>query len=138
MTTDEIIIETILFYLEDPARRAQETPSRRCRYLIPEDGRKCAVGRCMTGAALAEFGDTRVDFETLLYDNSVTADELLLPQYRGHPPEFWLALQTVHDREEVWRDTPAGAIDRRRELRRHFGHDASDIISKLAATNPKF
>jgi hypothetical protein len=109
-TKKEIILETAAFYGEDPSRRAVITQDGRakCRYLT-EDGRKCAVGKCLiegekilsvgiVGAISAELVDIAVsEIENL--------EDVLMPEYRGHDTYFWSGLQEFHDSDFHFTDT---------------------------------
>jgi hypothetical protein len=114
-TKKEIILETAEFYGSDPSRRAvvQQDGRAKCRYLT-EDGRKCAVGRCLIeGGELhchcsafdngcevfsATWADTPVNRITNLQD-------ILMPEYRGHYIYFWERLQEFHDCDSHFTDT---------------------------------
>jgi len=112
-TKKEIILETAEFYGSDPSRRAvvQQDGRAKCRYLT-EDGRKCAVGRCLIEgekifhgdcvdaqeAMSAELADTPVNDITNLQD-------VLMPEYRGHDIYFWARLQEFHDCNSHFTDT---------------------------------
>lgn len=92
MSKAEIVEETIQYYLEDPARRAFTLdPKGRimCWYYM-DNGRKCAVGRCMIDSSpFATYRFTPLQITEL--------ESLLKPDYRGHPAEFWVQLQQLHD-----------------------------------------
>lgn len=112
-TKKEIILETAEFYDSDPSRRAvvNQDGRSKCRYLT-EDGRKCAVGRCLIEgekilyvgifdaqeAMSAELADTPVNDITNLQD-------VLMPEYRGHDIYFWERLQEFHDCDNHFTDT---------------------------------
>ena len=94
-TKEEILKETIDFYLTDPKRRAS-LPSRACSYLT-DDGRKCAVGRCLKSGGLA---DLRLDCDEenpSVFSFAKHPDNYLLPQYCGYSIHFWSKLQRLHD-----------------------------------------
>jgi hypothetical protein len=97
-TMQEILDETREFYESDPARRAYNTEEERCEYRTP-DGRMCAVGRCLTdvGMGIALDHDIGIDGVVRREGGGVTVDNLLLPEYRGHPLTFWVLLQKFHD-----------------------------------------
>lgn len=92
MSKKEIVDETIQYYLEDPTRRAFTLDSKgriMCWYYM-EDGRKCAVGRCMIdSSSFATYRFTPLQIAEL--------ESLLKPDYRGHSAEFWAQLQQLHD-----------------------------------------
>lgn len=107
-TRKEIILETVAFYSEDPSRRAviKEDGRAKCRYLT-EDGRKCAVGRCMIeGKKIAYAG---LKFPADKVDAGIgdleDRDSQLLPEYRGHSLHFWSCLQEFHDADYNFTDT---------------------------------
>jgi hypothetical protein len=99
-TQDEILKETVEFYWADPSRRA--ATEQGCRYQT-DDGRMCAVGRCMTPEArrltfgiACEVGLLEGNFDV------VNLDEMLEPEYRGHSLYFWRRLQHLHDGKDFW------------------------------------
>lgn len=109
-TKKEIILETAAFYGEDPSRRAviKEDGRAKCRYLT-EDGRKCAVGKCLiegekilsvgiVGAMSAELVDGQVH-------DIANLEDILMPEYRGHDTDFWARLQEFHDCDVHFTDT---------------------------------
>jgi hypothetical protein len=100
-TKNEIIKETVEYYWQDPKRRA--STGLGCHYRVPDDGRMCAVGRCLTAEALPQASKVMVGAYELagrLYADCL--DDLLQPEYRGHSVDFWDRLQTVHDNEHIW------------------------------------
>jgi hypothetical protein len=62
----------------------------------------------MTEEALDRLGTIVADVQTLATGvlkkvaKVATLDELLLPEYRGHPWTFWKALQRLHDHAGNW------------------------------------
>lgn len=93
-TENEIIKETVEYYWADPGRRA--TSSRGCEYLTA-DGRMCAVGRCMTEETRLRTPGAIVNVVDLSDYFSSSLDDMLQPEYRGHPVHFWALLQNLHD-----------------------------------------
>lgn len=101
LTKLEILNETINFYSEDINRRAVNEDTA-CMYNT-EDGRHCAVGRCLT----QEIQEQGINFDC--NTNSVyrlqtdyTLDNILQPQYKGHKTSFWTRLQNLHDESPNW------------------------------------
>lgn len=96
-TKKEIILETAAFYGEDPSRRATNAEGI-CRYLM-QDGRKCAVGRCLIEGKKICFGGRQKDaiFADIKANHIDNLDSHLLPEYRGHDVGFWQELQYWHD-----------------------------------------
>lgn len=102
-TIEEIVNETLAYYEEDPRRRAVTLEG--CEYLT-EDGRMCAVGRCLHGDADAR---TLKNYASCIYRSNaglpsrshyrdpLILDDLLKEEYRGHPVAFWDSLQRLHD-----------------------------------------
>lgn len=110
-TIAEIVNETLAYYEEDPGRRATNSTGD-CMY-IDCTGRMCAVGRCMLpevlprleGAVLGAFElHNRLGFDGALDENDecTSIDEVLKPEYRGHPAAFWDSLQSLHDQTRFW------------------------------------
>lgn len=100
-----IVKETVAYYGENPNRRAYINDDGdggvTCVYHAdawagkPE--RMCAVGRCMTDPAgvqrrFSSMGAMQLDGEL-----SHGLDDVLKPEYRGLPIEFWDQLQYWHD-----------------------------------------
>lgn len=97
----EVLNETYFFYMSDPSRRGMDKKGS-CLYRT-EDGKKCAVGRCMrrptiemSGAADSMYRDRAEHYEIELEDR-------LKPQYMGLPIRFWSMLQHWHDDQYDWR-----------------------------------
>lgn len=111
-TRKQIIDETVEFYSEDPRRRAVDEHNA-CVYLT-EDGRKCAVGRCL-----------EEDAPTLDHEGSISAltlrrmfqDEEFRPEYRGHPLDFWQDIQNLHDQNDNWETSGGLSESGKLELR---------------------
>ncbi len=104
MTAVDIIKETCSYYEEDPpGRRAVIGMEEECVY-ESGDGKMCSVGRCM----LPEKRKLLIDQTQLRIQDVLTLldaghiDELLLEPYRGHPLEFWMDLQCLHDDRDFW------------------------------------
>jgi hypothetical protein len=72
-----------------------------------EDGKQCAVGRCMTQSGLA-FGKHLVDcgkptaVSSIHERSDFGIDIYLKPEYQGLRIEFWEALQHLHDGLCYW------------------------------------
>lgn len=94
-TKIEIIEETVKYYSEDVSRRAVNVL---CEYLT-DDGRMCAVGRCLYNVKQAMDEDV---------EDWSTHEEFFTPVwkkgYAGHEKEFWVDLQNLHDVERYWND----------------------------------
>ena len=90
----EIIEETEKFY-SNPANRGTDGNG----YVYKtEDGRKCAVGRCLIDKDLAYLRGSITDVVSHgVYLNSTQIDALFLSEYKGHEITFWRALQKWHD-----------------------------------------
>ena len=116
MTKREIIEETYKFYTEDPRRRAFKIASishaghteeqSQCLYET-EDGRKCAVGRCIDEEKLKAKGRTlktlpNVGTTGLQDVLGSELDSILKDEYLHHDIDFWMYLQGWHDFEENW------------------------------------
>lgn len=95
-TVREIVEETAAFYTsENRAVRAGGLyGDATCQYLT-EDRRMCAVGRCLIDPS--KINNYPVDDINQL-------EELLKPEYRGHPIDFWGNLQSFHDTPANWND----------------------------------
>lgn len=115
-TKAEIIFETIQFYLANPSRRAKRNDNT-CFYAsINHPGTHCAVGRCMTPAALEEAGNSKGSVWSL--ESEYKLDTLLQEPYRGHSTNFWSQLQNLHDEDYYW-TSPGAATHRRNWFTRY-------------------
>ena len=94
-TKEEILKETIDFYLTDPKRRAT-CSNGTCSYLT-DDGRKCAVGRCLKPGGLADLRLDCGEENPSVFSFAKHPDNYLLPQYCGYSIYFWSKLQRLHD-----------------------------------------
>ena len=121
-TKKEIILETAAFYGEDPSRRAviKQEGLAKCRYLT-EDGRKCAVGRCLIEGEKMLYVDTvgaQEGMSAELVDMAVgmiqNLEDVLMPEYRGHYRYFWSGLQEFHDCDEHFTDTGLSELGERK------------------------
>lgn len=114
MTKEEILDETIAFYSEDTKRRALK-PDGKCAYNT-EDGRHCAVGRCLKPSLLEQ--GTKLDgngdgvYRLVQKQNNIPIgelitgmDNLLDDRYHGHSIAFWRELQEIHDRRQNWSES---------------------------------
>lgn len=104
-TMMEILDETLNYYVGHPERRAIGDTKPGCYYLSP-NGQMCAVGRCCIDP---KNGDTEDKYN--LWSFSLTQDRYwsnailndhLKEEYRGHPINFWIKLQQLHDCNHYW------------------------------------
>lgn len=104
-TKKEILEEAFGFYSEDPSRRAINTEGT-CKYLM-EDGRKCAVGRCLIEGKKICYGGMEKNpiFAEIQAQQIDDLDSHLLPEYRGHDADFWQELQYWHDNDLNFTET---------------------------------
>jgi len=94
----EIIEETVAAY--NTETRAIEDGD--CCYET-SDGKHCAVGRCMTKAALKKYGGIFGSVNQLAADSGEKGlQSVLSPAYRGHDITFWMDLQGLHDLPIYW------------------------------------
>jgi len=93
-TKKEIIDETVAYYCEDVSRRALR--SGNCCY-ITDDGRMCAVGRCLTQEGLEQYNNC-----TFGYNNEMLP--YLKEEYQIDDDYFWEDLQYLHDKKWYWDD----------------------------------
>lgn len=73
-----------------------------CRYITPDSGVMCAVGRCCE----APQSEWEGSWTELRIGGKVVGPEnrewLLKPEYRGKSAFFWLGLQALHDNSWNW------------------------------------
>lgn len=151
----KIVSETVERYRDGAARcRHQETgeclyadsSGRGCavgHYMIPEikdyfrELNACAAddgGRCWNwsigtpASALAREWTENLALPQLRVD---CLDDMLVPEVRGMPVEFWSRLQVLHDTNEFWESCGS---NRGSELRRLMFLESSDILRPLTPT----
>jgi hypothetical protein len=94
-----LLEETINYYSENISKRASTDDfASGCLYRT-EDGRMCAVGRCLNQDL---FDYEEFNTETPVVDISDYLEEWLLEEYQGFDIDFWADLQTLHDIKEHW------------------------------------
>jgi hypothetical protein len=102
MTKAEILKDTIQYYNADPNRRAV---NRFGSFIRTEDGKLDPAGRKMKPSSLDALKKKNLKIGihqiSQQYDG---LDNLLLPEYRGYPIEFWEHLQELHDKPSHWSD----------------------------------
>ena len=92
LTTHQIIDETVEYYKNNP-RAKQRTW---CEYLT-DDGKMCAVGRCLTPKSL-EIVHKEYEGKSI----SDIPSFKLKSRYEGHSVTFWFCLQSFHDCDHCW------------------------------------
>lgn len=102
----EIIKDMVRYYTKDPVnRRAVQVSEGQlgetCRYEA-DDGRRCAIGRCMTAEGLADYKDREISAMGINDELVDGLDKVLQPKYRGHSIDFWSNLQDLHDGKGYW------------------------------------
>lgn len=93
----ETLRETSEAYTSE-TRAIASVGSVNCQYLT-DDGRMCAIGRCMLHPE--DFTDTE-SIRDIYERADDDADEIMKPEYRGYPLEFWDELQDLHDTSANW------------------------------------
>lgn len=98
----EIFEETVAYYTEDVSRIARDANDLCC--YETEDGRHCAVGRCMIPDSELHIPNGSMRKAKCSVDHIQNLQETLRPEYRGHGSRFWLSMQRLHDGREFWTD----------------------------------
>ena len=101
-TKPEILRETVEHYKTHPRSLAPALDRNSlcaCLYAGP-NGALCAFSRVV----MREHRHFLVEAKSAQdqFFLGAIADEHLLPAYRGHDPEFWTDVQTIHDDESYW------------------------------------
>lgn len=99
-TALEIIDETVAYYSEDVSRRAIGNSITSCSYYT-EDGRMCAVGRCLQKPE--NFKGNLQSAHSLNAEFGL--EEIIKEEYKGHTLSFWESLQHLHDDNDHWTET---------------------------------
>jgi len=97
----KLLDETVAYYSEDTSRRASSLRGE-CQY-ITDDGRMCAVGRCLQNPnevdlASGSFMSTGYISESIVFDACVFKEG-----YEGFDKYFWRRLQSIHDSMISWK-----------------------------------
>jgi hypothetical protein len=111
----EILQETVAYYAADPVGRRAKLGAK-CMYRTPE-GRRCAVGRCMTKASVVAYaayiGTVKNLVSTVLNGAYIGYDTVvrqpLKRNYQGHNLNFWDDLQALHDNNTYWTESGLSA-----------------------------
>ena len=123
----EIIDEAVRYYSVGNRRAALEaTDGGACEYKT-DDGRMCAVGRCLRHPAEGyQYDGTirEIHFADCGGDQT-RFDAMFLPRYQGHSVEFWADLQLLHDTMDYWPSEGAGiteaGYDKAANLKKKWG-----------------
>ena len=107
LSVKEIIDETVDYY----KTHLRGSNDERCFYFAEYHGLEepvmCAIGRCLISPRDFEHVTKSVTF--LAQTKGLTNfDELLKPEYHGHPTVFWAGLQFFHDKSCYWIKTETG------------------------------
>ena len=126
LTYSDVLEETVVYYTEDPSRRALEKNSGVCSYYTQES-KMCAVGRCMKDPKLFQdagagdfedlltyiplpgtsinpksIGERRDDYETEV-GSTLLIPRILKNKYKHlNDADFWSDLQFFHDTGDFW------------------------------------
>lgn len=118
MTKREIIEETAKFYTSK--NRSYDAETQNC-YYIADDGKRCAVGRCIKDDKV-ELAQTRLGDDAVVVDNFIQIKQLFKPEYKGHDVTFWASLQHFHDQSCNWNEngmTDQGKVEYNRLLAKY-------------------
>lgn len=112
-TQEQVVKETVDYYSEDVSRRAK-TAEGGCAYLT-QDGRMCAVGRCLSKEGLRQYGNSPSFFHHEMID-------LFKSEYQIRDERFWRLLQGLHDTDGYW-DENGLSEEGLRYVRRNFSKE---------------
>jgi hypothetical protein len=108
MTQEQIVRETVAFYTSknraavESVRPDNGCTSTQCLYLTDE-GKMCAVGRCMTKKGLEDVLVSHLKSSAHDLDDAFYGiDKLLKKKYHGQNISFWANLQRLHDNKNWW------------------------------------
>ncbi len=111
-TKKDILLENQAAYPNAAARAVNSAGL--CTYYNKETGKKCVIGRVAMMPELLPEGCLMLREEPkkwMINYQCEWDDTLLLPEYRGHEPQFWADLQGWHDTQDHFSDegiTPDG------------------------------
>jgi hypothetical protein len=108
MTQEQIVRETVAFYTSknraavESVRPDNGCTSTQCLYLTDE-GKMCAVGRCMTKKGLERVLVSHPKSSAHDLDDAFDGiDKVLKKKYHGQNISFWSNLQRLHDNKNWW------------------------------------
>lgn len=107
MTQEQIVRETVAFYTSKnraavEKKLDEDCVSTQCLYLT-EEGKMCAVGRCMTKKGLERVLVSHHRASAHDLDGAFDGiDKLLKKKYHGQNIAFWANLQRLHDNKNWW------------------------------------
>lgn len=138
MSALDIITETLQHY-HDTKAFGFDHDLGVCLYRT-EQGNRCALGRCLLDDSPPILHPMRFEcYDAAQLDRHLHAgpgglDEMLKPEYRGHPLGFWRLLQRLHDN---WAQGFVGVRATLEALLRDYASDAApDTISHLHSLLP--
>ena len=123
MTKLEILEETVAYYSEDISRRGYNEFENMCEYLTP-DCKMCAVGRCLENPGELPNGG--------INSSRLWTIAKFKPEYDGHDPYFWGALQSLHDDLRYWDENGLTSLGEEKvnKLREEFSRDGLKFLVK--------
>lgn len=92
-----LLNETVQYYSEDTSRRALSKLT--CLYKT-NDGKMCAVGRCLKEGVIDYNHHNSLSVSGLL--EYYKEEEIFKQEYVGFDERFWLKLQGLHDEFKYW------------------------------------
>lgn len=108
MTQEQIVREAVAFYTSKNRAVVEKKVdgsycvSTQCLYLT-EEGKMCAVGRCMTKKGLERVLVSYAKASAHDLDDAFDGiDKLLKKKYHGQNISFWANLQRLHDNKHWW------------------------------------
>lgn len=120
----QILQESLDYIAKNGRAQCPETGS--CKYKMEKQGKiiQCLVGRCL----IPELYKEEMEGKTARDIFDLYGEEVFEPAYRGHSPDFWRALQALHDHDGNWNDENKLTKMGIRELREICANFYIDII----------
>ena len=98
MTEEEIIQETLQYYIVDQNSKGQNKETNKCEYYNEDTKAMCAIGRCLSEPEyFKKFTSGIKTIERSLYSENIELDSIFKNQYLGKSIDFWVNLQYMHD-----------------------------------------
>lgn len=102
----EILNDTVRFYSKNPLEN-RAVDNGDCLYHIPNSGAKCAIGRLLNEADLANLEANNQLHDTPIVD---IYEKLTTEKVKILPVLFLMNLQDFHDEDQNWEETRISLI----------------------------
>ena len=104
-TMKKIIDDTVQFFGADPESNRCMDDDSTCMY-TNDQGKHCAIGRFLLPEhQTLEFANVHIQDNVENLEGVINLDDVLIPEVRGFPVDFWNDLQVLHDGRYYWSES---------------------------------